>query len=100
MDGGKRFQTGIRMDLLDPDFLQEMGKIMHVGAVKYGDLNWKKGLSGEKGGLNHALQHLMQYMNKTPCDYGEREVHLAQVAVNAMFEYYFARKEREAKNER
>lgn len=89
-----RYDVGVRMDLLDPTFLQEMGKIMSHGAKKYGELNWKKGLSGENGGLNHALIHLSQYQDGTPCDYGPPETHLAQVAVNAMFEFYFAREAR------
>lgn len=92
-DGGaKRFDTGVRLDLLVPEFLVEMAKIMCVGAKKYGELNWKKGgLTGEKGGVNHALHHLLQYMADEPCDYGPRETHLAQVAVNAMFEFWYAR---------
>ncbi len=89
-----RFGTGVRMDLIDSDFLREMGYIMHVGAIKYGELNWKKGLQGEKGGINHAFQHLADYNADKPCDYGPRETHLAQVAVNAMFEFYFERQRR------
>ncbi len=89
-----RYSTGVRIDLVDPDFLVEMGKIMHVGAQKYGELNWKKGLSGEKGGVNHAFQHLTDYVADKPCDYGPRETHLAQVAINAMFEFHFERQRR------
>ncbi len=88
---GTRYTTGVRMDLLDSDFITEMGKIMHVGAQKYGEFNWKKGLSGEKGGINHAFQHLADYNADKPCDYGPRETHLAQVAINAMFEFFFER---------
>lgn len=92
--GAKRYDTGVRMDLLIPQFLIEMGKIMSVGEKKYGELNWQKGgLKGEKGGVNHALQHIMQYMNDDPCDYGPRHCHLAQVAVNAMFEWWHAEQE-------
>lgn len=85
----KRDDTGCRMDLLVPEFLEAMGHIMDVGAKKYGELNWKKGLPGTKSGLNHALKHLMEYMRKHPCDYGDLQMHLAQVAVNCMFEYWF-----------
>lgn len=91
---GTRFSTGIRVDLMDADFLLEIGKIMHVGAVKYGEFNWRKGLNGEKGGVNHALQHLAEYMADKPCNYGHRETHLAQVAVNVMFEFHFERNRR------
>lgn len=68
-----------------------MAHIMKVGADKYGALNWQKGLTGGKSGLNHALKHLNEYMQGTQNDYGPRSMHLAQVAVNCMFEAYFAR---------
>jgi hypothetical protein len=87
-----RFEVGVRMDLLYGDFLIEMGKIMSVGARKYGENNWRKpGLDGDKSGANHALCHLMEYLENKPNDYGPREMHLAQVAVNAMFEFYHYR---------
>lgn len=90
-----RYDTGKRYDLLDPIFLDAMAHIMHVGAIKYGDKNWLKGLAGAKGGINHAFAHLCEYLENTPCDYGPREMHLAQVAVNAMFEYHFAFEQRQ-----
>lgn len=89
-----RYDTGKRYDLLDPIFLGAMAHIMHVGAIKYGDKNWLKGLAGAKGGVNHAFAHLCEYMENVPNDYGHREMHLAQVAVNAMFEYHFALEQR------
>lgn len=84
----KRYSIGCRLDLLHPEFIEAMGTIMCVGASKYGERNWMKGLKGENGGVNHALKHLMEYMSGVKCDYGERKMHLAQVAVNAMFEFY------------
>lgn len=103
VEEGTRYPTGVRMDLITPEFLEAMGRIMFVGAQKYGDLNWQKGLSGEKGGVNHAFQHLAAYQAGIPNDYGPREMHLAQVAVNAMFEYHFERDrriDRETENEK
>ena len=89
-----RHPSGKRFDLLDPDFLEAMAKIMWEGERKYGPDNWKKGLSGENSGVNHGLAHMIEYMAGTKCDYGPREMHLAQVAVNAMFEYFHAKKAR------
>ena len=95
--GEYRFGCGVRFDLLDPDFIRGMAHIMHRGAEKYGPDNWKKGLTGENSGINHAVKHCMEYLADEPCDYGEREAHLYQVAVNAMFEAYHAKKARLAK---
>jgi hypothetical protein len=89
-----RFREGKRYDLLEADFLAAMAMIMDVGASKYGEHNWKKGLKGEKGGVNHALSHIIQYQQGAPNDYGPKEIHMAQVAINAMFEFHFCRQER------
>ncbi len=84
-----RNPCGVRFDLLVPEFLEAMAKIMSVGSKKYGDRNWEKGLTGENSGINHAMAHLAAYMADAPNDYGNRSMHLAQVAVNAMFEFHF-----------
>lgn len=88
-----RLACGIRYDLLMPEFLQAMAEIMAVGAKKYGEKNWMKGLSGENSGVNHAMKHLIEYQKGTANDYGPRKMHLAQVAVNAMFEFHFCEEE-------
>ncbi len=77
----------------DPDFIAQMAVIMGVGAKKYGPDMWKSGLTGANGGVNHALKHIVEYQNGTLNDYGHRSLHLAQAAVNLMFEAYFCRKE-------
>ena len=92
-----RHPCGKRFDLLVPEFLEEMAKIMAVGVQKYGVDKWKGGLTWEHSGINHAMAHLLEYMQNAPCDYGPRETHLAQVAVNAMFEFHFERQRRLAK---
>ena len=89
-----RFDTGCRLDLLEPDFLEAMGHIMYVGAKKYGVNNWKKGLPGEKSGHNHAMKHLLEFMQGVPNDYGPPEMHYAQVAINAMFQFFEERNKR------
>ncbi len=68
-----RNPCGVRFDLLVPEFLEAMAKIMAIGAKKYGDRNWEKGLTGENGGINHAMAHLSAYMANKPNDYGPRQ---------------------------
>lgn len=97
----KRHDVGVRFDLLDPEFMKAMAKIMAIGAEKYGERNWQKpGLQGEKGGVNHALKHLQEYMAGEPNDYGELEMHMAQVAINAMFEFFHHRQARMVEQQR
>ncbi len=84
-----RHPCGVRFDLIDPEFIRAMATVMAVGAKKYGDHNWKKGLTGENGGVNHAMGHLVDYMAGKKSDHSDDvRFNLAQVAVNAMFEYH------------
>lgn len=84
-----------RFDLLDPRFIDGMAHIMAIGAKKYGENKWQGGLTGVHSGLNHAHKHLNEYQADVPNDYGEREYHLYQTAVNCMFEAYFLRLQRQ-----
>jgi hypothetical protein len=84
-----RQPVAVRFDLLDFEFLQALAHIAHVGAEKYGDRNWQKGLAGSKGGLNHAVKHIAEYQTGVLNDYGPRRLHLAQAAWNLMAEFYF-----------
>ncbi len=88
-----RLPCGVRYDLLDAGILEAMAQIMAAGCKKYGPDNWRKGLTGENSGINHALKHIMEYQAKKPNDYGACRMHLAQAAVNLMFEFYFDKKD-------
>ena len=88
----------VRADLIDPDFMLGLGHVVGWGAQKYGDNNWKSGLTGCNSGLNHALVHIAEYQRGTVSEIDETvEGQLYQAAVNLMFEAYFARKARLAK---
>ena len=56
---------------------------------------WKRGLEDDKCPLNHIMDHLCAYeLNEAHDKMGDRKGHLAAIAVNAMFEYFFeARRE-------
>lgn len=82
-----RNPCGIRFDLLDAAWLEGQARIMAEGATKYGDNNWKTGLTGENSGLNHALKHLIRAMSMPAGP--ERRRQLDKVGVNCMFERYF-----------
>lgn len=87
-----RHPCGKRFDLLVPEFIAAMSTVMAVGAAKYGECKWKEGLSGENGGINHALGHIMDYQAGTKSNHSDDvRFHLAQAAVNLMFEYYLSK---------
>ena len=78
-----------RYDLLLPGFLREMALTLGTGAVKYGEDNWKKGLPGAKSPVNHALAHVIGYMEDPNAPLDVRIENLTHAAVNLMFEYHF-----------
>lgn len=96
----KRDIVNYRYDILDWDFLELMAKIANYGAKKYGDFNWHKSrLEGEKGPMNHLIEHVRQYLSSEPYDHNEVSStvggHLAAIAFNAMMEYYYWKQGRE-----
>ncbi len=59
-NGAKQAATPYRFDLIDAPALFEMAKVLHNGAQKYGENNWR-GIPVE-GQLNHVLQHVYAYL--------------------------------------
>jgi 5'(3')-deoxyribonucleotidase len=57
--GGKQTNLEARYDLLPPLALQEVAKVLHQGAEKYGPDNWK--LLSIQEINNHTLGHLINY---------------------------------------
>ena len=81
--GATRNALDVRYDLLYFDFMRSMAEVMHEGANSHGARNWEAGMP-EGTCLNHLMNHLQQYLE------GARsELHLAKVAVNAMFMQYY-----------
>lgn len=58
--GAKQSRTDYRFDLMDGDALFRLAGILHHGAVKYGEENWR-GI-GPKDHLNHALGHIYAWL--------------------------------------
>ena len=89
-----RTHLGVRYDLLEPAFLRAMAQLMshgqHYDMVTGVREQWKRGLEDDKCPLNHIMDHLCAYELSEPHDHlGSRKGHLAAIAVNAMFEYFF-----------
>lgn len=90
----KRDHSGVRYDIIMPEFENFMAKIGFYGAQHYGDFNWQKSrLTGNKSPINHIREHLYQYQINEPYDHPEigieRKIHLAAIAFNAMMEFWY-----------
>ena len=76
---------------LSADFITEMARVLAFGAEKYGANNWKQAPMAEARDiyLNALLRHALAYAKGNQHCVKDGQYHLAQIAVNAMFLFYF-----------
>jgi hypothetical protein len=85
--GGKQSYTGTRYDLLPTIALECIANVLHTGALKYGEDNWKLIPCNEH--VNHAIRHLIRY-NEFRCT--EELSHAATRSIFALFTHLTERK--------
>ena len=77
-----------RVDLINPKFIEEMGKGLGYGADKYSDMNYR-----ENGGLElnrlyaSSLRHLLAFANGKLKDEESQINNLVAVSINCMMIY-------------
>jgi hypothetical protein len=77
-DGGKE-----RFGLIPPGPMREVAKVFTIGAAKYGDRNWEKGISFERL-LSAAHRHLNAWQAGETHDPDDGQHHLSSVAWAAL----------------
>ena len=76
--GGKQSHIPVRFDLIDGKALFEQAKVLHEGAVRYGENNWRK--IPVEDHLNHLIMHAYAYLA------GDRtDEHLSHIMCRATF---------------
>lgn len=81
---GKKFDTGKpRISLLSSDAIVEIAKVATMGAQKYDDHNWRKGMKWSRL-MDAAERHLLKYNKGERVDEESGLSHLAHVAWNLM----------------
>lgn len=76
--GGSQSFIPVRFDLIDGRALFEMAKVLHHGAVKYGEDNWR--LISVNDHLNHGIMHAYAWLS------GDRtDDHLSHFLCRATF---------------
>ena len=88
-EGRKKDADKLRFDLILPEFEEAMAHVLTHGAKEYGANNWQK-VDDAKARYTGALQrHLNQWRKGYMYDLDSDCNNLAQIAVNAMFLYWF-----------
>lgn len=88
--GGKRFNLDKpRLELLVPEAMEAEARVWAMGAEKYGEYNWQKGMKWTII-LACILRHTFAIMRGEDFDKESGELHAAHIKCNAsMLIYYF-----------
>ncbi len=84
MEGIKFDSEKIRVDLLPPDALEEISKVLTYGAAKYGDRNWELGMDWNRP-YGALLRHLWAWWKGEDYDPESGIHHLAHAGCNILF---------------
>jgi len=86
MSKGIKYDTDkIQYDLIDPHALEDMAKVLTLGAIKYDRYNWKN--VEEHRYVSATMRHFEAYRKGELCDPESGLSHLAHAMVNLMFLY-------------
>lgn len=78
LKGGSQSHIPVRFDLVDGKAMFAMTAVLHEGACKYGDNNWRKIDIDDH--LNHLIMHAYAWLS------GDRsDKHLSHIMCRAMF---------------
>lgn len=81
---GAKFDNGkLRMDLIPPEADRAMAQVLTMGAAKYGDRNWEKGLNWSRV-LAALKRHLLDWEMRVDLDEESKLNHMKHVLWNAM----------------
>jgi len=85
MAEGKKFDGGkVRMELIPVGPLRMVGEVLTIGASKYDDRNWEKGIAYSRC-YGAMLRHALAWFEGEDRDPEDNQHHLASVCANAMF---------------
>jgi len=80
--GGKQSRIVCRYDLVDSLAIHRLALILHEGAEKYGEDNWRQ--IPARSHINHALRHIYMYLDGAGDDDDYPEDHLGHAFCRLM----------------
>ena len=81
-NGAKSSKLNVRYDLIPPNAMNEVAKVVALGCVKYGEWNWLNLPVGDN--INHALRHTVA-LNLRHATQATQLDHAAHAACRALF---------------
>ena len=93
--GRKDDQDKNRLDLIEPEFIEGVGKVLTFGAKKYEENSWQKVENAENRYYAAAMRHLLAWRRGEKIDPESGLSHLDHVACNIMFLQHFDREDDE-----
>lgn len=90
MAGTKNDGEKPRLDLIDPEWIEEVGKVMTFGMKKYAAHNWRGGISISRL-LGAALRHLWAAVRGEDIDPESGLTHMGHLSCCAMFAFWTLR---------
>lgn len=80
----------VMLELIEPKFIMELGRVLSIGAKKYSRNNWKSMSIEDRERVKGAmLRHTYKYLDDKTYDEDSMLHQLAHVVANAMFLMYF-----------
>lgn len=89
----------LRYDLIPVESLEEIAKVYTIGAEKYGDDNWRKGMKFRRM-AGAILRHFFAFMRGEDRDPEDGQHHLASVAFYLLAMLYFQARDRDDLDDR
>lgn len=96
MEAGAKYDSDkTRFDLVQPEFVESVAKVLTFGAKKYEPNNWQNVENAEDRYYAALCRHLTAWREGEKIDPESGLPHLAHVATNVMFLQHFERNKNE-----
>lgn len=86
--GLKHDQGKERVDLIEPDFMLDLGRVLAFGCIKYEENSWRTVENAEDRYYAAALRHLLAYRKGETMDSETKVSHLSNASACLMFLHY------------
>lgn len=85
-------QGKLLMSLVEPEYIEDVARVLTYGAEKYEPNSWQSVRDAERRYKDALLRHTMEYLKGVEVDEESGLTHLSHMATNIMFLSHFNRK--------